>query len=532
MQQSWTSQQCKTFQHWLALIGFALVVMCSFRASDSFEIYLSYGAFFLVTAWPMLKNMILISIVVGVLVAAFPFLAPFAFLLMAFFFLKRIQFVFTHWRPVLGGLVIYGSAFVFLDHSMRYGLYRLLPNLNWQHIDMTLFGRVNHYSITLFVGLAGAVFIQLLLILLYRRGYNSKSALGIMGGVPLVLAAFLLPFLKLHTGFDTMFDGADPMHGDSMHGEPMPEGYAAKAPPGYHTVKSYVRTAPDGIESNNLSSHHPDGTDPQPELQVVRGHVRSNPDGIVENNLSFRGETVHMETIPTRTQPETGSPVEVYDYSMSGGRNKEQSAEQPSASGFSGKKKLLAGLCGILIVGFAAGKYFETEQQQPIKQSQPAISNTIAPNPSGGKAASVPATTAQTAKADPLSSKDIVLAKVRPGSSFAETKRLLGSPLKQEKGNDGIIYTFPNGVEVTVNAKADTVRGVTIDTASAVTSRGIRVGASASQVLSAYGNAAVTAYDKYHLYEYQHTGSPASILRFAVDKTTDKVEYIGVRLNQ
>ena len=52
-----------------------------------------FAGYFLITAWSMLATMLIFSVVVGGLVAAFPFLAPFAFVLMIILF-----FMDTWWQ--------------------------------------------------------------------------------------------------------------------------------------------------------------------------------------------------------------------------------------------------------------------------------------------------------------------------------------------------------------------------------------------------------------------------------------------------
>jgi len=144
-----------------------------------------------------------------------------------------------------------------------------------------------------------AFFFQSLLYWQYRNGYTATGALNIMGSIPLVIIALILPFLKLVSADGMVADGAggDYMHqgdfapeGDVVHdtaiahdsymshdGYISNEGYAGhdgyvKAPSGYHHVNAYERISPTG------------------EIEHVNGYIRSNPDGIVENNLSYHGE--------------------------------------------------------------------------------------------------------------------------------------------------------------------------------------------------------------------------------------------------
>ncbi|KIL43135.1 hypothetical protein [Jeotgalibacillus campisalis] len=56
-------------------------------------------------------------------------------------------------------------------------------------------------------------------------------------------------------------------------------------------VGQHFRSAPDGIEQNNLSYEGPDKLVPNLEVVDVQSHTRTAPDGIVENNLSYQGPT-------------------------------------------------------------------------------------------------------------------------------------------------------------------------------------------------------------------------------------------------
>jgi hypothetical protein len=54
-------------------------------------------------------------------------------------------------------------------------------------------------------------------------------------------------------------------------------------------VKSHYRTAPDGIEQNNLSYTGDDKMPVSTDHVDVHSHIRTAPDGIIENNFSFAG---------------------------------------------------------------------------------------------------------------------------------------------------------------------------------------------------------------------------------------------------
>lgn len=70
-------------------------------------------------------------------------------------------------------------------------------------------------------------------------------------------------------------------------------------------VKSHVRTAPDGIEQNNLSYEGPDKMPATGKFVGVKSHFRTSPDGIEQNNFSYNpqaGET-GLQTIIHHSDP-------------------------------------------------------------------------------------------------------------------------------------------------------------------------------------------------------------------------------------
>lgn len=125
--------------------------------------------------------------------------------------------------------------------------------------------------------------------------------MGIMGSIPLVILALLLPFLKAAAvdgvagdGFsgDVMHDGGFAHDSVIGHDGMMGHDGVVRAPSGYHHVNGYTRIGADG----------------QPEY--VQGYIRSNPDGILENNLSY-----HV----THSHPTEGSVYEngaVHEYGV------------------------------------------------------------------------------------------------------------------------------------------------------------------------------------------------------------------------
>lgn len=128
-----------------------------------------------------------------------------------------------------------------------------------------------------------------------------------------------------------------------------------------------------------------------------------------------------------------------------------------------------------------------------------------------------------------LIQEDLVLSGIELGISVEQAKGILGNPIKVQQGTYGILYTF-GGVELTV-INISTVGSVNVESVSVSTRRGIRVGDAASDVIRAYGTPTISSYGNQELYEYTLASHPAKILRFAVDKASNKVAYIGTRLS-
>ena len=95
----------------------------------------------------------------------------------------------------------------------------------------------------------------------------------------------------MHVGGDVYVAEPGVVDGHAVTGETVvhsSEAHIAKGTNVQH-VQSYVRTAPDGDVTNNLSYHGPDAKPVNTEMVAVKGHVRTAPDGDVTNNLSYHG---------------------------------------------------------------------------------------------------------------------------------------------------------------------------------------------------------------------------------------------------
>ncbi len=264
--QEWIAEEVRSPLHWAAVMGLFLVLFVGFMGLVyGWGYYALFALFFLVTAWPFLKVMILITAGLSLLVFFFPVLAPFMLLLMAVFFLLRIRFLVRHWQPLLMGVLVYGIGLS-------------LEEWGWiVYMGSDPFERPWMGSLVVAVLLA-ALFHRGL-VWLYGKGYTAKAALGLMGSVPLFALAFVLPFLKIagaegFFGEPAVFHEAPAGEGAFVHGEPAmphpaPQGLPDTVAP-LHYVEPHVRMTGDG------------------PVQVA-GHFQTNPDGLLINNLGEQG---------------------------------------------------------------------------------------------------------------------------------------------------------------------------------------------------------------------------------------------------
>ena len=130
--------------------------------------------FFLVTSFQVLKMIVVLAVIIGGLCVLFPFLAPVAFILAVVFFVMRIRFIIRNIYAILAGAYVYG----------------VLAAFGASHIGLL------GYT-TYALAAAAVLVLHVILKQLYRMGYTTTQAFGIMGLVPLLVIAFVLPFLKI-----------------------------------------------------------------------------------------------------------------------------------------------------------------------------------------------------------------------------------------------------------------------------------------------------------------------------------------------
>lgn len=177
------NEQKRSMEHIVAVILYSLVLFSSYMSS--IMVFVGFTAFFVFTSIKRVWRMVLFMLVVGAILDVFPLLAPFALILMVVLFVLRIKYVKKHWPAIRAGLIVYGSSVPLYWRVENYyasGGYTLLEPV--------------------IVSILGGFILHRLLVGLYEKGYSTSLALGIMGGVPLVILGFVMPFLKLHSWGD------------------------------------------------------------------------------------------------------------------------------------------------------------------------------------------------------------------------------------------------------------------------------------------------------------------------------------------
>jgi hypothetical protein len=290
--------------------GFLVLYFIALVLSGTSPLFAAGAAlvFFLVTSFQVLKMIVVLAVIIGGLCVLFPFLAPVAFILAVVFFVLRIRFIIRNIYAILAGAYMYG----------------LLAAFGASHIGLLGYAA---YALAA----AAVLVLHVILKWLYRMGYTTKQAFGIMGLVPLLVVAFVLPFLKIpvvhgdvvvspdvypdaapspdvvHSGVavrpaaypgtaaspDVVHDGIivrPPIYPDTVHS-------GITVHPGVYPSAGVSYDAVHGAHVNHSSYINPYADEPtvtvRPYIKgdgtVVKGHVRTAPDEVESNNLSYRG---------------------------------------------------------------------------------------------------------------------------------------------------------------------------------------------------------------------------------------------------
>ena len=206
----------------------------------------AYIIIFFITGVPKALNIIVASIVIGLILA---FLPPLGIGITIVFFLLRLSSIYQHRKALLVGLLFYG----------HWVIPRVFP-----YYYSRIFGDIFLFSYKLMVNFSMffwavfyALMLHFMLVWLYKNKYSTSSALATMGAAPIYLIMLIMPFVA-----NEIADFIDFSDYESFNG-------SSNGHPGYHTVRGHLRETPTGHTT-------------------VRGHIRTNPDGIESNNLSYK----------------------------------------------------------------------------------------------------------------------------------------------------------------------------------------------------------------------------------------------------
>ncbi len=279
----WVRSQIRSPWHWgsmLALWGLGYYTLGWAGRGHMTAAMAGWGLFLLVETAPMLWTMLAFAGAMLFLSRIFPPAAIIFLIIGIVFFILRIRYVIQNAQLLASGFLVYLVYYhLFADHMHLGGklveaCYKLVTLNHLFALSWQLRHFLAYLAILLAAGLP-VLLVHLFLWMAYRKGYESRNALTVLFGLPLVVISFLLPFLKILGAFD----GAaftDAGHGghmapDGFHGTG--DGYAPTGDPPVpvHHVNGYIRSTPGG------------GT------TYVHPHVATNPDGILENNLSYHG---------------------------------------------------------------------------------------------------------------------------------------------------------------------------------------------------------------------------------------------------
>lgn len=135
----------------------------------------------------------------------------------------------------------------------------------------------------------------------------------------------------------------------------------------------------------------------------------------------------------------------------------------------------------------------------------------------------------------PLDLEDCTIGNIKMGDSMASVRAQMGKPLKESR-KDSLIQFVYKDIEVEIDRnRNNTVVGVSSNSNNVYTKRNIHQTSFLDDVKKVYGdNYIKTSWGELDLYEYEFMRSDnlKYILRFAVNKSDNKVSYIGCRIPQ
>lgn len=283
----------------ILLLYFIIIFLCCSSYLISYASILAPIFFFFKTTWHTLKKVIIACLIISVICAIFPVLVPLAIIITIVFFAMRINFIIKNKIPFESGLLVYGSFFttiaLFNENSFSYN--NILACFIIQSV----------ISLLLTYGFHN------LLKYNYAHGYTPERALGIMGLTPLLIIAFILPFLKLPVFTDGITLPDIHFSHPVIDTHPIIDGSGTHLPSilnmhHIHPSNNLHTTQIDSITSSHLSTGSSHNTlDGIVKVQsyiksdgtIVKSYFRTTPDSITANNLSYNGmhNSLHTPSI-------------------------------------------------------------------------------------------------------------------------------------------------------------------------------------------------------------------------------------------
>lgn len=188
------------------------------------------AAFFFITTFKVLGKLFILMIAVFILTAIFPPLAVLIAIASFIFFLLRIKFVIDNWRALAVGMYAYGVYLIvvlfnnfFYDHVVvqtagaifqffQEGSPEAVSMIGQEGVEasrsLQYYGTTAVHVASYLVPIPLTVIFHLLLCWLYKHEYSTNRAFYVMGLTPLIMMAFILPFLKIDINGHEIFHGS------------------------------------------------------------------------------------------------------------------------------------------------------------------------------------------------------------------------------------------------------------------------------------------------------------------------------------
>lgn len=187
-------------------------------------------AFFLITTYKLFGKLIIFMVVVFALTAIFPPLAALIAGASLIIFLLKIRFLWNNWRALLVGMYAYGvyllvvlfnnffynhaviriagKIIVFFQEGSEAAIFLVGENGVETTQSMVIYGTNAAHIASYVFPLVLTIIFHLLLRWLYAHGYSTDKAFYIMGLTPLIMMAFILPFIKIDIDGHEIFHGS------------------------------------------------------------------------------------------------------------------------------------------------------------------------------------------------------------------------------------------------------------------------------------------------------------------------------------